>query len=210
VKKTIRFEDLVELVLNRAEIGGKARNLVLIGGCSRVGKSWLVCRLKEELCRHRIDCLSICLDAWIVSNEKRKTSSTVVERYESGRAVAAIDSILHGEIVSIPVYDSVKRMRVSEDGEIIRPLKSGIILVEGVVALAINKLADAADVKIYVAIDDDLRKRRLLEFYREFKGFTQEAANQIIGEREAEEVAFVKSTSLRADLIFEGSNEKDC
>ena len=201
--KITLFEDLFNLVLGKSGSRERPCSLVLVGGCSRVGKSRIAFRLKEELVKHGVDCLYICLDAWIVDVEKRNRLSTVLERYEIGRAVDSIIAVLQGNAVSVPIYDAVGRKRISEDGRKIRPLQNGVVLVEGVVALGIKDLTSIADLKIYVDVDDDVRRLRLFEFYHNFKGLSEEEANSIINVREIEEVKFIKGTSIFADLIFE-------
>ena len=54
--------------------------IVLVGGCSRTGKTVLVSKLMEYIKSSEISTTVIKLDSWLVSLEKRKEDSSVLER----------------------------------------------------------------------------------------------------------------------------------
>lgn len=139
------------------------------------------------------------LDNWLISIEKRKKDSTVLERYDCNAITESIIKLLNGEKIFPPIYDPYSRKRLAEQGKEPIGIERGIILIEGVIALALKELLKKAALKIYVKTDDQIRLARLKKFYLG-KGFTNEEARIIISERELEEVPFTKETEIFADI----------
>ena len=177
-------------------------SLVLIGGCSRTGKSVLAAALDARFRRSGIPSVVLPLDAWLLGVEDRAPGSTVTQRYEGPAIVRAVEALLAGEPVVPPGYDARTRRRVEPAPGPALAIRHGVILADGVVALALPELVRLAQCRIHVSIPDDVRAARLETFYTEFKGLTREAARAVITEREAEEVPFIAATAARADVRF--------
>ena len=200
----VGLEDLCGRVVTLAQSTDEKPELVLIGGPSRSGKSWLA----EQLCSHvrSVGCsvLLVGLDAWIVSLEKRKTASTVMERYDRGEIAKAVRRIMQGQTVYPPVYDPVTRRRIREQGPCGYSTAGGVVVVEGVIALALEDLLPESKLRIFVDAEDEIRHQRLYEFYRAVKGLGDRTVRELIQNREAEEVRFIRTTYKRADCMFDG------
>lgn len=175
-------------------------SLILIGGCSRVGKTTLSAQIAKELSALYHPLLEVTLDAWIVSVEKRPQASTVMERFEVDRMLRDIQCLAQGQQVFPPVYDAKTRRRIVEISSDGLQLQQGTIIVEGVIALAIPELCSLATATIFVEVPDDVRIKRLYQFYTQEKGLKFEEAQKLISGREAEEVPLIKSTMTQADL----------
>ncbi|GAG30017.1 unnamed protein product, partial [marine sediment metagenome] len=124
--------------------------IVLVGGCSRVGKTVLVSKLTENIISSDINTVSVKLDSWLISVEKRKEDSSALERYEIPSIISSMKKLKRGEQIYPPVYDAVSRRRVVESGVAPISIKEGILFVEGVVALAIEGLVENATLRIFV------------------------------------------------------------
>lgn len=183
------------------ELKRQAPVLILLGGCARVGKTTLAGQLVEWIKSQSTPALLVSLDSWLIDHRKRRPHSTVLERYECGRISAAITKILSGETVYPPVYEAASRQRLTEKSEQGLALSQGVILVEGVISLALPILRENADLAIFVTTEDEIRLQRLQSFYRFREGLEQEA-EEIITERENEEVPFIKETAAWADVIL--------
>lgn len=175
--------------------------LILLGGCARVGKTTLATDLTAWLNRQAVPALLVSLDSWLLDHRMRRPQSTVLERYECDRIGAEIKKILNGETVYPPVYEPITRQRLTEKSEQGLTLTRGVLLVEGVIALALPILRQHAKLAVFVSAEDEIRLQRLQSFYKVRKGLEQEAP-QIINERENEEVPFVKGTAAWADVIL--------
>ncbi len=142
------------------------------------------------------------MDSWLISVDKRKPDSTVSERYELSGINAAVERIVKGETVLPPVYDPVTRKRVEGiTGQPVQ-LDTGVLIVEGVIALTDTSLRSKSHINIFVDIADTLRIKRLLDFYGRVKKVERATYKNIIREREKEETLFVKGSIHNADLVF--------
>ncbi|MBN1275021.1 hypothetical protein JXA12_01910 [Candidatus Woesearchaeota archaeon] len=171
-----------------------ARNarLVIIGGCSRSGKSTLAASIAAK-----IPATVLLLDDFLIGIEDRKPWMTVRDRYRYDDIRAAVEGLLQGSVVLIDRYDPQSRSLTGERQEV---SLRGVLIVEGVVALDVPFLREHADVSIYVDMPDDERKRRVIKFYKS-KGLSEQAARKVFEEREAEEVPFIKRTERYANII---------
>jgi uridine kinase len=198
------FEDLVAWLLREACPRGREDgcSLVLVGGCSRAGKSVLARRIAAALSAPGRRAEAVSLDAWILDVARRAPGSLVAERFECDRIVREVLSVLHGGRVHPPEYDPVTRRRVRERRLEALELGSGVLVVEGVVALSLEPLRRAASARLFVDVDDAERKKRVERFYREVKGLPAAEVEELVRCREAEEVPFVKETARHADVVF--------
>jgi len=178
--------------------------IVLIGGCSRTGKTVLVSKLTENIISSGINTVSVKLDSWLISVEKRKEDSSVLERYEIPSIISSIKRLQQGERIYPPFYDAVSRRRITESGVAPISIKEGILFIEGVIVLAIEELVENASLRIFVDIPDELRRQRLVTFYSDIKRLDRKEYEDIIKKREKEEVTFIKETAVSADVIFDG------
>jgi uridine kinase len=175
---------------------------VLVGGCSRTGKTVLSSKLSESFISLGINTAIVKLDSWLVSVDNRKQDSSVLERYELPSIISSITKVQRGETICPPVYDAVSRRRVAKYGVDMISIKDGILFVEGVVAFAIEELIKNATLRIFVDIPDKLRKQRLVDFYSNIKRLDRKEYENIIETREKEEVPFIKRIVANADVIL--------
>ncbi len=206
--KCSRVDFLSKRILKLAVEAPDNLILVLVGGCSRAGKTALVSKLSEEVVSCGINTAVINLDSWLVSLDKRKKDSSVLERYEVNSIVSAIEDIKHGTAIYPPVYDVVSRRRVAGSGPDPIVISNGVLFIDGVIALAIDKLFEVAALRVFVGISDKLRRQRLVKFYSDIKGLGSDEYENIIESREKEEVLFIKKTANNADVIFRFSGAK--
>ena len=198
------IEFLSEHILALLDESSNKPMIVIVGGCSRAGKTFLVSKLTENIISSGINATVIKLDSWLISVEKRKEDSSVLERYEIPSIISSIKKLWQREQIYPPVYDAVLRRRIAESGLVPISIKEGILFVEGVVALAIEELVENATLRIFVDIPDELRRQRIVEFYSDIKRLDRKEYEDIINKREKEEVTFIKGTAANADIIFEG------
>lgn len=196
----IQIYDLKSLIQEIFRVQKPSPQLILIGGYSRSGKSTLSDKISNELGTHHLSSRGLSLDSWILSHDQRRTESTVLERFDSENAQAAILDLLQGRKAKIPFYDSTSRCRIeSQAQELV--LDQQYLIVEGVVALALPRLLEAASISIFVDVDEELRQKRLLE-YMSSREIPKQEAEIIIASRENEEVPFIKGTREKARVIY--------
>ena len=180
----------------------RANVLVLIGGCSRSGKSTLAEGLKSSLISRGVHSILVPADWWILPASERKTDATVLERYRVDELSNSVMALLRGESAFVTAYDSRTR-ELSGELLIFKPERSPfIVLVEGVIALTLERLRKISDLKLFVEVSDCTRIKRLIMFYRDYKMFKEDEYKAIIRKRETEEVPFIKATRGYADMVI--------
>lgn len=200
----IQTTDEIFLELNYCRrILAKTILIVLIGGCSRAGKSSLARELFEKSKESGIDCCILNIDSWLVSVDKRKPFSKVTERFDMTAVNRAVEEILNGKIVTPPVYDPITRRQIQKIGNDPISITSGILIIDGVITLANEDLMKKSDYRIFVKISECVRLRRLIDFYSRIKKVPRKEYKKIIRDREKEEVPLIKKSSSLADVIFE-------
>lgn len=98
-----------------------------------------------------------------MDNKPREKKTKFIERFQVNEIVNSITSLVKGDIIFPPVYDPIlrKNQGLSEPIQI----KSGILIIEGVIALTIQELLEIANLNIYVSIPDFTRLKRSIQFY---------------------------------------------
>ena len=77
---------------------------------------------------------------------------------------------------------------------------------EGVLALDLPAIRDRARPRVYIAIDETVRRQRFVEAYRR-RGYGDVEAQALYEERDAEERAVVTASSVYADIAVTGEME---
>lgn len=206
---TDKVEDVVERIGHLMHQAPDLPVLVLIGGCSQAGKSWLAEAVRDRLTDVDTPCLIVGLDDWLIGLDQRRPESCVMERYDCAAIQRDINSLLQGRPIYPPVYDTRTRRRVSEASSVPIQIVRGVLIVEGVIALALPHSREKAALKIFVSVEDSTRWTRLLSFYCDFKGVDQSEAEQTLREREMEEMPFARATQAWADLVFQGDGRNN-
>ena len=197
-------EELFREIRNRYDASLKKVFPVLIGGCSRVGKSTLSQKILTNCTEEGIEASIVALDSWLISVDKRKPVSTVLERYEMDACNKAIEKLLEGETIVPPFYDPVSRKRIAEMSGSPVKISSGILIIEGVIALSDPGLQSKKGVSVFASVPDLTRLKRLLDFYGRIKNIPRSAYRQIIMDREKEEVPFITKSAQFADILYKG------
>ncbi len=178
--------------------------LILVGGCSRAGKSTLSQQLADEICDRGYPSTVLSIDSWIIGIDERPKKSSVLERYDLQQMVRSVELLLQAQTVKIPTYDAKSRQRLVGQEKSLQ-MSSGYLILEGVLALSCDELRQSAQLSIYVDIEDSLRKQRFESFYSQTKGLSAQEIEDLFCEREVEEVPLIKMTQQYADIhCFQG------
>ena len=203
----MKIIESVDVIAKNAIDSIKSHNknhfVILIGGCSRSGKTTFSKQLAQITEENGIDTRIICIDSWLLSIEKRKTNSTVYERYDTEGIAKALHDLLINKTIIPPIYDPISRRQINNQNCPNLHIKSGIIIIEGTITLAIDKLVQKSNLNIFIQTSDCIRLKRLLDFYSRVKGLNKKEYKQIISSREKEEIPFIKKSARFADIIFQ-------
>ncbi|MEX1365240.1 MAG: HAD-IIIA family hydrolase [Nannocystaceae bacterium] len=181
-----------------AQAEASAPALVLIGGTSHSGKSLTAFRLRRALAGRGVQALTVKMDDWLVPASQRKADSTVTERYPLADIDAAVRALAEGERVTAPGYDPQTRettaVPVEYDGA-----GAAVIIVEGVLALALQPESKALRVHLSPPSEDD-RVARIRRSYAA-RGLTEAETAALLQQRQ-EEHDTVATLGERAELRF--------
>ncbi len=123
---------------------------------------------------------------------------------ETDLLIDHLNEIIEGREVEIPVYDFATHTR-KEVSRIINP--QPVVILEGVLILAEEKLRGLIGVKIYVDTDDDVRLiRRLQRDMRERGRSFDSVAKQYLETVRPMHIKFVEPSKRYADLVVSGED----
>jgi len=201
--RNVAYHKLLELLVAKHSKCHKSKMFVLIGGCSRSGKTTLCRRIREDLYNRRIESSLINLDNWLIDINDRTGNETVRERYNYESITEDIEKVKKGHTIHPPLYDPQTRSIICKSSPNPIIIKNGYIgIVDGAIALDIEELRNIADFKIFVSVEDNLRRDRLMKFYLEYKGCSLQETIAIIKVREKEEIPIINATKRFADVIY--------
>jgi histidinol-phosphate phosphatase family protein len=209
------FADAADLILRRwpavrdrtaALVGGiQPGSIVLVGGQARSGKSTWAAGISDALKRQGTPSVVIPLDCWL-RGEKDRVGGSVMDRYDRTALYGFLaDARLSPGQKTVPRYDRVERRSVANGAEISVP-EGAVLIVEGVPALADPVLRDMAGMRIYVERSEAERLRTVTENYR-WRGWDERRISALLDERAAEEVPFIESSRMHAQVILNGPDE---
>lgn len=178
--------------------------IILIGGPARAGKTSAARCLSEQLQLLGKTTHIISLDGWLKPADQRQEGTGVLKRYDMvmirsivGRIKNSTDRVVH----TLPIYSRAKRESQSTHHLSVGP--DDIVIVEGVPALLDDELLSIADLRLFIDIDDEQRKKRLELDYC-WRPENQQESKSRINSREIDEVPTVKTSAIKADFVISG------
>ena len=173
-----------------------------IGGGTGSGKTTLTKRLKERL-GSAVTVLSY--DNYYKSHPDMPNDERVRLNYDHPSAfdtellVEHLAALRRGETIAAPVYDFKQHDR-SDETMLIAP--TGVILVEGILILADERLRSQMDVKIYVDTDADVRiLRRVVRDVKQRGRSLESVVTQYLTTVKPMHEQYVEPSRRYADII---------
>ena len=178
--------------------------IIGIAGGTASGKSTIAKRLYDEASKNGSVSL-IRLDDYYFNMHKVVRSKTGMlnydhpDSYDLNYIMEQLNELREGRAINKPIYDFVTHTRMAEY-EVVEP--SNIIIVEGIMAFAFDKLLPLYDVKIFVDTADDIRFIRRLKRDMSDRGRTLESVvEQYMDTVRPMHHAFVEPSKKHADII---------
>lgn len=186
-------------------------NCVIIGiaGGTGSGKSTFTNRLKEAF-RDNITVLYhdnyYKKQVGVPFEERKKMNYDHPEAFETELLLSHLESLKNGEPVNCPVYDYSDHNR-SNQVTVIEPGK--VILVEGILVFADQRLRELFDIKIFVEADADERiLRRVIRDVKDRGREIEGVVEQYLTTVKPMHYLYVEPTKPLADIIINsGMNE---
>lgn len=127
--------------------------------------------------------------------------------FDTDRFIKDIKALQGGEAIEKPVYDYANHTRSEKT---IHQESQDVIIVEGILVLADERLRDLMDIKVYVDTDDDIRIiRRMLRDIKERGRTIESVIEQYTTVVKPMHNQFIEPTKKYADVIIpEGGENK--
>jgi D,D-heptose 1,7-bisphosphate phosphatase len=174
--------------------------VISIGGLSRSGKSTIAGMMSIVLANNGIRSITLGLDNWLIDLNNREGWMGVRERYDYHKIEEDIRSFLAGHEIFVHQYDAETRQK-SVDAEEIKFDNYEAVIIDGTVALDIACLREISSLKIFVDIDETLRKKRFKAFYG-YKGLTGNEITELYMARQNDEYPIIIESKKYADHVF--------
>lgn len=185
--------------------------IVGIAGGTGSGKTSVTRAIIEELKKSNIHSILLEQDSYYKRNDHLTYDERVLLNYDHPDSIdfdLLEDHILtlkNGKVIKKPIYDFRIHNRINKT-EHIEP--TNIIIVEGILILAIPKIRELFDAKIFVDTDDDERLlRRIERDLNERKRSFESVKNQYINTVKPMHLEFVEPSKRYADVIIPRGKE---
>ena len=183
--------------------------LISVAGGSASGKTTVVDEIIEAMEGYDITVLrhdDYYNDQSDLSMEERyKTNYDHPSSLDNDLLVEHLEALLDNKPIMKPIYDFVLHNR-SDKKELVNP--TNIIVLEGILVLADQRIRNLSDIKIYVESDDDIRFiRRLQRDIKERGRTVDNVVNQYLTTVKPMHYKFVKPSKRFADIIIPNDNK---
>ena len=179
--------------------------LIGIAGGSGSGKSTFASKLRERLkgkvCVVKMDNYYKCLDHLSVE-ERAKVNFDSPEAFDIDLLVSDIISLKNGNNIECPLYDFEMHTRKA----VTRTLYAkNVIIVEGIFVLAIEKIRNTLDMKIFVDGDSDERLIRRIKRDIKWRGREiDDIVNQYTKFVKPMHEKYIEPSKKYADIVLNG------
>lgn len=183
--------------------------IIGIAGGTGSGKSTFTNRLKEAF---GDDVAVLYHDNYyraqddIPFEERKKVNYDHPDAFETELLLKQLKELKAGKPIQCPVYDYTQHNR-SDKTETVEPRR--VILLEGILVLADEKLRNLLDIKVYVEADADERiLRRVIRDVKERGRDIEGVANQYLTTVKPMHYLYVEPTRALADIVINsGKNQ---
>ena len=177
--------------------------IIGIAGGTGSGKSTFTNRLKKEF---KDDVAVLYHDNYyrdqrhLELEERKKTNYDHPDALETDLLIEHLKQLKKGKSVECPVYDFTQHTR-SDKTTIVEPKK--VILLEGILVLADERLRDLLDIKVYVEADADERiLRRMIRDVKERGRDMEGVMEQYLTTVKPMHYLYVDPTRSKADIVI--------
>ena len=188
----------------RIQGAGKVKSIIIgIAGGTGSGKSTFTKKLKEEF---KDDVAVLYHDNYyrdqseMTFEERKKVNYDHPDAMETELLVKQLQELKEGSSIDCPVYDYTAHNR---SNQVVHVEPKRVILLEGILVLADQRLRDLMDIKVYVEADADERiLRRILRDVKERGRDIEGVMQQYLTTVKPMHYLYVEPTRSMADIVI--------
>ena len=177
--------------------------MILVGGGSSSGKSYLTSRVLQNLGPDAVTRITI--DDYYKDQKDMTEEERITVNYDHPKAFdwpllrRQLNALKEGKTIRKPVYDFVARTRSDKVEEIV---PKNLIIVEGIMALVDKNVRELADLRVFIDAGAERRfLRRIIRDAKERGRSFESIVNQYFSTVQPMYDEIVKPSSMYADLI---------
>ena len=185
--------------------------IILIGGGSSSGKTYVTNRVVEKVGKENVTLIS--LDDYYKDQKEKTLEERVKTNYDHPKAFdwkllrSQIRDLKDNKSIEKPKYDFVTHLR-KEETEIVRPNK--IVIVEGIMALIDAQVRAMGDLKVFIRASAERKFLRRLIRDKEERGRTIDGiVKQYFDTVQPMYEEIIEPSSNYADLIINNDGKKN-
>ena len=185
--------------------------IILVGGGSSSGKTYVTKRVTEQVGEEKITLLS--LDDYYKDQKEKSFEERVKTNYDHPKAFdwklirSHIRALKEDKPIEKPLYDFVTHSR-KEEKEIVNPTK--IIIVEGIMALIDEELRKLGDLKVFIRASAERKFLRRMIRDKQYRGRSIESiVTQYFATVQPMYEEIIEPSSNYADLIINNDGKKN-
>ena len=185
--------------------------IILIGGGSSSGKTYVTNRVVEKVGKENVTLIS--LDDYYKDQKEKTLEERVKTNYDHPKAFdwkllrSQIKDLKDNKSIEKPKYDFVTHLR-KEETEIVRPNK--IVIVEGIMALIDAQVRAMGDLKVFIRASAERKFLRRLIRDKEERGRTIDGiVKQYFDTVQPMYEEIIEPSSNYADLIINNDGKKN-
>lgn len=181
-----------------------------IAGGTASGKSTLASKIKEEFKENVIilphDCYYKSL-THLTKAQREQRNYDCPEAYETDLLISDVQKLMAGETIQRPIYSYTERLRETQTVTV-KP--APIIVLEGILVLENEELAQLMDIKIFVDTDADIRLIRLLERDQKERGLNLDyILAKYKDTLKPMHEKYVEPSKKKADVLIPGNRDQN-
>ncbi len=184
--------------------------IIGIAGGTASGKTTLATQIKEEF---QEDVIVLSHDFYyksltnLTKAEREQRNYDCPEAFETDLLISHLQKLMTGQTIERPIYSYTERLRQKET---ITVKPAPIIVLEGILVLENEELADLMDIKIFVDTDSDIRLTRLIERDQKQRGLNLEyILTKYKDTLKPMHEKYVEPCKKKADIVVPANREKN-
>lgn len=194
------YDNILNRILDDIKARDKKPYIINISGNAKSGKSILASFLAIELKKKGVNVTKIELDNWLLKEDQRDHCKNVYDRFQINKIDKDITDLINGKSVIMESYSN-HDLRQSRNIEY-NITDSDVVIIDGIVSLGSKKLREYSDFKVFMKIDENSHKQRIIDYYN-WRNKKPAEIEELYQKRKQDEYQLIEKESNFADLVIE-------